>query len=248
MLTFSFSTYSGIQAETEKAKAENLKAIEAGRIAAKKAQELARLKKEEALLIQQQEERNHTYMATKEIVLSNARALLSKGDIEGANASLAGFSMSDPDLDATKQEITIAQITNQISGEEKLTTSELASLHTRLMELQPQNKSIAAKYSKVVKQVTEKKEEAEISSAITKQIENQFSSWDGSHVRVVRAIKSRMNDPDSYKHVETTYVRQARGLQVRTVYRGKNSFGAVILAVSIAQTDPNGNVVSLTAG
>lgn len=146
VLTFSFSTNSGIQADTAKAEANNLKAIEVGQIAAKNTQAFEKLKKAEALAIQQQAERNIAFMATKESVLGNARTLPSEGDINGVNKSLEIFSVSDPDLEATKQEIDITQINSQIHGQGSLSTNELSSLYDGLLELVPNNKSVAANY------------------------------------------------------------------------------------------------------
>ena len=97
----------------------------------------------------------------------------------------------------------------------------------------------------ILEQLAKENERAAISSAIDRQIENQFSSWDGSHRKVERAIKENMNDPDSYKHVSTTYQRTNTGLVVLTTYRGKNAFGGVVTGTARAITDENGNVVSL---
>lgn len=61
-----------------------------------------------------------------------------------------------------------------------------------------------------------------------RKIELQFSSWDGSHHKLTKYIKSTMNDPDSYKHVETVYGIYDTYLIVFTTFRGKNSFGGVV--------------------
>ena len=40
----------------------------------------------------------------------------------------------------------------------------------------------------------------EVKKVLTRaeQIDNQFSSWDGSHIKLTREIKKGMNDPESF--------------------------------------------------
>lgn len=77
-------------------------------------------------------------------------------------------------------------------------------------------------------------EDAEATPTITveelrkKNIEAQFSLWDGSHNQSVELIKDNMNDPKSFEHDETTYFDQEDHLIVVTTFRGKNAFGGVI--------------------
>jgi len=59
-------------------------------------------------------------------------------------------------------------------------------------------------------------------------IEAQFSSWDGSHNNLEKLIKSTMNDPDSYKHIETRYGDEQDYLIVKTTFSGKNVFGGTV--------------------
>ena len=77
------------------------------------------------------------------------------------------------------------------------------------------------------------------------QIEKEFSTWDGSHRGLERIIKKGMNDPDSYKHVETRYSDQGSYLIVKTTFRGKNAFGAMMLNSIVAKTDLEGNVLEI---
>lgn len=61
-----------------------------------------------------------------------------------------------------------------------------------------------------------------------KLIEEQFSVWDGSHIKLTRLIKDSMNDPKSYEHVETLYWDLDDYIVVSTTFRGSNAFGAII--------------------
>jgi len=78
-----------------------------------------------------------------------------------------------------------------------------------------------------------------------KKIKDQFSKWDGSHIALSIWIKAWMNDPDSYKHVKTTYWDNGDHLIVRTEFRGKNGFGGVVKNSWKAKVDLNGNVIEI---
>ena len=70
-----------------------------------------------------------------------------------------------------------------------------------------------------------------------------FSSWDGAHRRLEKAIVASMNNPGSYEHVETRYTDNGDHLIVRTTYRGENALGGTVTESLSAKTDLNCNVV-----
>jgi hypothetical protein len=76
-------------------------------------------------------------------------------------------------------------------------------------------------------------------------IESQFSGWDGSHRNLERFIKENMNDPNSYKHVETVYWDMESHLVVKTTYRGTNAFGGIVLNYIKAKIDLDGNITEI---
>lgn len=76
-------------------------------------------------------------------------------------------------------------------------------------------------------------------------IAQQFSSWDGSHRGLERVVKAAMKNPGSFDHVSTTYRDQGVTLLVRMVYRGTNSFGAVVTEHVSAIVDLHGNVLEI---
>jgi hypothetical protein len=80
-----------------------------------------------------------------------------------------------------------------------------------------------------------------------KNIREQFSIWDGSHNATEAAIKARMHNPDSYKHVKTVYSDNGmkKGLSVQTTFRGTNAFGAVVTNIAVAKVDDAGHVITL---
>jgi len=77
------------------------------------------------------------------------------------------------------------------------------------------------------------------------QIEEQFSSWDGSHRKLEELIKSNMNDPASYEHVKTVYVDRGKFILVKTTFRGKNAFNATVINSVTAIADLNGDIIKI---
>jgi hypothetical protein len=62
---------------------------------------------------------------------------------------------------------------------------------------------------------------------------------------VVNYIKEGMNDPKSFEHDKTFVTPLMNGnFEVKTVFRGKNAFGGVVLNSCFAEVTPTGNVVS----
>lgn len=76
-------------------------------------------------------------------------------------------------------------------------------------------------------------------------IRGQFSSWDGSHRGMVKAVKKAMNDPESFEHEETSYVDNGDYLTVRMTYRGRNAYGGKVLNAVQARVDFEGNVLEI---
>jgi hypothetical protein len=72
-----------------------------------------------------------------------------------------------------------------------------------------------------------------------------LSSWDGSHSEIVKLTKGRMNDPNSFEHVETKVkpVEDGRHLLFMT-FRGKNAFGGTIVNRATATYANDGCTVS----
>ncbi|MFY9151679.1 MAG: hypothetical protein WAO52_06685 [Prolixibacteraceae bacterium] len=71
------------------------------------------------------------------------------------------------------------------------------------------------------------------------------AAWDGSCRPVTKYIKSVMNDPASFDHEQTFVTPLLNGnYEVKTIFRGKNGFGAVVLNSSFAEVSPSGNVLS----
>lgn len=61
-------------------------------------------------------------------------------------------------------------------------------------------------------------------------VKHCFSVWDGSHIKLIKFIKSNRNDPESFEHIETLYGDYGDTLIVGMRYRGKNQFGGKVPA------------------
>ena len=71
------------------------------------------------------------------------------------------------------------------------------------------------------------------------------SSYNGSCRPVIDYIKEGMNDQSSFEHVRTFVTPILNGnFEIKTVFRGKNAFGGVVLNTSYAEVSPSGNIVS----
>ncbi len=82
--------------------------------------------------------------------------------------------------------------------------------------------------------------------ASTAKIQAQFDPWNGSNIYLVQAVKASMNDPSSFKHVNTSYYTDRKNRSIIHVvmqFRGKNAFGALVLNQVKANMDANGNIL-----
>ena len=89
------------------------------------------------------------------------------------------------------------------------------------------------------------KDEISQAQARKKEIESQFSPWDGSHRDLERRIKDAMNDPDSYKHYKTVYVDHGDYITVSTEFGGKNGFGGMVRNTISADYSIDGTLIKV---
>lgn len=55
-----------------------------------------------------------------------------------------------------------------------------------------------------------------------------LSAPGGASPALIKHVQDRMNDPESFQHVQTLYVDRGEFLQVSMKYRGKNAFGGTV--------------------
>lgn len=96
-----------------------------------------------------------------------------------------------------------------------------------------------------IKQAEEAK--AKAAEEREKLIKQQFSTWDGSHRKIVKYLKKSMNDEDSFEHISTVYYDEGETLLVITKFSGKNGFNATIKQTLTARVDLQGNVIEVVS-
>ena len=81
--------------------------------------------------------------------------------------------------------------------------------------------------------------------------EDWASAWDGSIYAVNAAVKERLKDPGSFKHVETKWtaspLNAGYDYGVVMTYRAKNSFGALVLGTARGTLDAKTGEFTLTS-
>jgi hypothetical protein len=117
------------------------------------------------------------------------------------------------------------------------------SLYQQLSNLHPNDEIYKTEAAFYTKKVEEEKRKQIAAEARKKSIEAQFSGWDGSHRNLEKVIKDSMNDPSSYDHVETRSWDRGDHLVVKTTFRGKNAFGAVVKNSVRAEVSLEGTVI-----
>ena len=90
-----------------------------------------------------------------------------------------------------------------------------------LLKWHPNNKKYQEKFAYYDGKLKEKK-------AREDKITSMFSSWDGSHRQLVKYVKSSMNDPDSFDHVQTRIWDMKSHIVIKMTFRGKNAFNATV--------------------
>jgi len=104
---------------------------------------------------------------------------------------------------------------------------------------------IAERERQAVKELAAKAAEEAKAEARKTLIEQQFSSWDGSHIALEQIVKKSMHNPDSYKHVETRYADEGDYILVATTFRGTNAFGGVVTNTVRAKFTLKGELIEV---
>lgn len=136
-----------------------------------------------------------------------------------------------------KEKLTPEQIAKQKAEQEAKAKAEAAKKKAE-EEAKKKADALAAAKAKAeaeakAKADAIKKKEAAVKKAhkeYEEWIESLFSLWDGSIPEVNKMIKENLNDPDSFKHDETTYedLGYQKGIRYLVNFRAKNAFGGVI--------------------
>ncbi len=214
----------------------------------KKAQELAAQQaKEKSDKIAQIKQDNIDYFtANREQIILSANAALVAKEYQSVISQTNKYIVSgDDELKSINslakieiEKIKKSEKTKQLLAElKKVPSSEYEKnqkLYQQLVNLHPSNQTYKDKVQSYSKKIEKEK-----------QIEEQFSAWDGSHRNLERVIKKAMNDPNSYEHDETVYWDRGDHLVVKTTYRGKNAFGGVVRNYVKAKVSLDGQILQI---
>jgi len=190
--------------------------------------------------------------------ISQARAALQRGEAETAEAVLAPIkSAKDPRLEPLAAAIEVLKeaggdkekATSLLKGRVRNNPNDQARYLAAMSDIVPQE---GEAFEGLLRQEAETKALEERKAAEEK-AENDllaahFSKWDGSHPAVVEAVKAQMNDPSSFKHVETTAQGKGDTIIVYMTYRGTNAFGGVVTNHATAVVDTDGRLRSIAIG
>ena len=192
----------------------------------------------------------------EQIILSSRGSLLNKEYKLAVSQSAKYLASGDNELNeihsSAKKHLDEArkiEKTKKLLAQLKTTPSREYSknrrLYQSLVKLHPDNELYKNKADFYSNKVEEEKQRQIRDVARKKRIKNQFSQWDGSHYNLERLIKKAMNDPDSYKHDETSYWDKGSYIIVQTSYRGKNAFGGIVRNFVKAKVNLDGEIIKI---
>jgi hypothetical protein len=186
-----------------------------------------------------------TFTVNKSAIISAIDDQVKGGNFAAALAESNKYDNADPELDNRKLQIKASLAKISLQDERSLTLEQRAAAYTQLAESEPANMQYAETARTLSAQLVTERNDAVDKVIKHAQLLTQFSQYDGSHRNVEAAIKARMNNPDSYKHVETRFVETPSGAIVYSEFHGTNAFGGVITTTAVANVDRAGNVTSL---
>jgi len=114
-----------------------------------------------------------------------------------------------------------------------------------LTTLQPHNETWKGQLSELTTEIQRHERIEQQKKNRDQQIERQFSGWDGSHSGLVKRVKQQMNDPDSFKHVDTKRWDMGNHLIVSMTFRGKNAFGGTVTNTVKAKVSLDGSQIEI---
>lgn len=110
------------------------------------------------------------------------------------------------------------------------TTTDL-SINAKSIEIQNMENKLT-EYRNHIKGIEQKKkQDAERKNHFEKDC---LSDWDGSCTPLVSKVKTILNDPKSFDHIETKYLLQEDSYYVEMKFRAKNGFGLMVANKAIA--------------
>jgi hypothetical protein len=172
-----------------------------------------------------------------------------KSDMDSTKTKLKKVEKAKKDA-ITDYEFQLKSLKLQLKESEaygKLSDEEKASKKAEEERIKKEAEKESKEIEKKLKAEKEKAKKEELKKSYTSWIKSQFSAWDGSCTLLKNEIKANLEDPDSFKHVESVYWEQSdyKTVVVKTTFRCKNVYGAVVTntAKCTLVRDGNGAIV-----
>jgi len=150
----------------------------------------------------------------------------------------------------------LISVISAVTGDENSSNTVSNNMNT-IQEAKSQSASTVAPTPKPTlspAEIAKKAEDDKINAEVQKVTDHKiwvdalFSPWDGSCKELVKLIKDNMNDPDSFKHVDTRFTNNKDdSVTIIMKYRGKNSFGGVVTEYVEAKADYKTNMISIVS-
>ncbi|MFK5892119.1 MAG: zinc ribbon domain-containing protein [Pseudomonadota bacterium] len=186
------------------------------------------------------------FKSHSEEILSSVEKEIQSGNFGNASAITGKYLLSNNSkILSYHKEARTKTVLKRLKGVPAKDYGVNKSLYSELVELNPDNSKYKNKLTIYTKKLDAKNTKDKATADRKKLIEKSFSSWDGSHRSLEKAIKSSMNDPDSYEHVETRYGDKGSYIFVQTTFRGKNKFGGMVKQTISAKASLEGKILRL---
>jgi hypothetical protein len=186
------------------------------------------------------------FKSNKDSILQEINKQIDLGDYRNALASISKWRViGDKDInDAFKIARSEVLLTDLKSVPTEQYQNNL-NLYTELATLNPETAQYDEKIAFYTSKANEEKIKTDAINARQNLIGSAFSKWDGSHLALERFVKSSMNDPDSYEHINTNYKDYGDYVFVLTKFRGKNAFGALVVDSMSAKASVSGEIIEI---
>ncbi|EIM63224.1 hypothetical protein [Desulfobacter postgatei] len=179
--------------------------------------------------VQLQQENVDYFNSNRETIISSIKKALAENDHQAVISQSKKYLVSgDKELEQLNVQAKTEKLLTELKSIPVKEYEKNRKLYRQLLEMNPDNEQYKDKVAFYAGKIEEEKQKQIAAQERQKKIETQFSAWNGSHINLERVIKDSMNDPKSYKHVETLYWDRGDHLIIRTTFRGKNAFGAVV--------------------
>lgn len=195
--------------------------------------------KEKAALIEKFEN-------NKNSIIQDINKKIGLGDYKNALISISKWKVvGDKDINETFKAARSGVLLAELKAVPTEQYEKNLNLYTELSKLNPDAKQYNEKVAFYSAKAKQAKIKSDAISARKKLIEGGFSKWDGSHLALERHIIKSMNDPDSFEHVDTSYIDYGDYVIVLTKFRGKNAFGGKVVNSISAKASVAGEIIEI---